>query len=539
MDSISKKEKRRSERKDKKERRSSRSKKDETSEGQTPEPTRESKKRSRSEGKSKDKSSKKAKRDSSSSAASTPVEKVEKKVEKKEEKKTEASSSSKSFLSNDAKAISTFRDANRISVLGDVTNFGPILDFTQTGFEQDLLACTKGFTKPTPIQSQTWPILLSGRDVVGIAETGSGKTLSFGLPGLAHVKKAKAAKKATKPIMLILAPTRELAQQSHDVLQKVGEGCSPKIHTVCVYGGVPKDPQRRAFKNSQADVVVACPGRLLDLIQEGAVDLSEVDYMVLDEADRMLDMGFERDIRQIFGMIQKKRQTLMFSATWPKSVQILAGEFLDNPIRVVVGSEDLTANSRVEQIVEVIDMEKRDDRLLTLLKQYHKKGEKIIVFVLYKKEAGRIETLLQRRGFNCCSIHGDKSSVLRAEALANFKKGSPPIMIATDVAARGLDIPKVEYVLNYSFPLTVEDYVHRIGRTGRAGATGISHTFFHKHDKSLSGELIGVLRQAKANIPEELLAFGTATKKKEPKLGKIDLNQTNSRITFDSDDDDM
>jgi len=226
----------------------------------------------------------------------------------------------------------------------------------------------------------------------------------------------------------------------------------------------------------------------------------------------------------------------MFSATWPKSIQLLASEFQINPLRVVVGSEDLTANSRVEQIVEVIDMEARDRRLEELLKNYHKKGEKLLIFVLYKKEATRIETLLTRKGWTCSSIHGDKTAPARAKALEDFKKGQPPLLIATDVAARGLDIPKVEYVINYSFPLTIEDYVHRIGRTGRAGATGISHTFFHKHDKALSGELIGVLRAAKVTVPEELLAFGTSTKKKEPKLGKIDLSFQSSRITFaDSD----
>jgi ATP-dependent RNA helicase DBP3 len=423
-----------------------------------------------------------------------------------------------------------------MSVHGDVTNFAPLTTFKDADFPADIAKCTAKFSKPTPIQAQTWPILLSSRDVIGIAETGSGKTLAFGLPALSYIKECKKSVTAkSKPFALVVAPTRELAQQSHDVLVEVGKGCTPRISSVVVYGGVPKEGQRNAFLSSNADIVVACPGRLLDLINEGCCDLSEVSYVVLDEADRMLDMGFERDIRAIFAKVQKKRQTLMFSATWPKSVQLLASEFLVNPIRVVVGSEDLAANSRVEQIVEVIEMDARDKRLFELLKSYHKQGEKMLIFVLYKKEATRIEMLLTRRGFACTSIHGDKTSPARAQALESFKKGNPPLMIANDVAARGLDITKVEYVINYSFPLTVEDYVHRIGRTGRAGATGISHTFFHKHDKSLSGELIGVLRAAKAPIPEELLAFGTATKKKEPKLGKIDTNHVANRITFDSD----
>eukprot|EP01126_Amoeba_proteus_P036695 TRINITY_DN3745_c0_g1_i2.p1 TRINITY_DN3745_c0_g1~~TRINITY_DN3745_c0_g1_i2.p1 ORF type:complete len:267 (-),score=72.58 TRINITY_DN3745_c0_g1_i2:49-801(-) len=249
-------------------------------------------------------------------------------------------------------------------------------------------------------------------------------------------------------------------------------------------------------------------------------------------------MGFEPDIRKIFSLVKKDRQTLMFSATWPKIIQQLASEFLSNPVRVIVGSESLVANSRVKQIVEVVEERVRKNRLFELLEEYHKQKEKLIIFVLHKKEAGSLEGVLQRRGVLCTSIHGDKSTVQRAEALASFKVGKPPILIATDVAARGLDIPKVEYVINYQFPLTIEEYVHRIGRTGRAGATGISHTFFGSYDKHLSGQLIGVLRAAKEPVPPELLAFGVAVKKKEPKLGRIDLNKSSNHVTFDSDSDD-
>jgi ATP-dependent RNA helicase DBP3 len=253
-----------------------------------------------------------------------------------------------SYLSQDEERITQFRKSNDIKVYGDVTNFLPIETFKDAHFVPDLEKCTNKFTKPTPIQAQTWPILLSFRDVIGIAETGSGKTLAFGLPALQHIKKRKAENSTTKPIVLIIAPTRELAQQSHDVLAEVGKGCTPQITSVVIYGGVPKDSQRKVLQSSNVDVVVACPGRLLDLIQEGCCDLSEVSYVVLDEADRMLDMGFERDIRSIFSKVKAQRQTLMFSATWPKSVELLASEFLSSPIRVVVGSEDLSANNRVE-----------------------------------------------------------------------------------------------------------------------------------------------------------------------------------------------
>jgi ATP-dependent RNA helicase DBP3 len=445
--------------------------------------------------------------------------------------KTDESVDLSKLTTTDNDLITRFQENHNITVSGDITNFKPIEKFDEAPFSQDLLSVTKTFKQPTPIQAQCWPILLAKRDAIGIAETGSGKTLAYGLPGLMRMNRTSPSK---KPTMLIIAPTRELAQQNHDVLAVAGKACG--LQSVCVYGGVPKDAQRKAFREG-VQLVVGCPGRLLDLANETSCDLSQVNYFVLDEADRMLDMGFEKDIRQIFSMVSKDRQTVMFSATWPKSIQQLASEFLSNPIRVTIGSEDLSANTKVKQIVEVIEMEQRDARLLELLTKYHKgQKEKVLVFALYKKEATRLEILLQRKGWKCTSIHGDKTSVARSEALESFKQSSPPLLIATDVAARGLDIPKVAYVINYSFPLTVEDYVHRIGRTGRAGATGISHTFFHKFDKAHSGELIGVLRKAGQDVPEDLMQFGTHVKKKEPKLGKIDINSTSSHITFDSDD---
>jgi len=430
-----------------------------------------------------------------------------------------------------------FRKAHNITLFGEDTDYAPVTSFADVGFAEDLVASTARFQKPTPIQAQTWPILMAMRDVVGIAETGSGKTLAFGMPGMSLIKNRKAGSKG-KPLMLVVAPTKELAQQSHDVLAEVGKQCKPPITSVAIYGGIPKDRQTAALRKG-AEIIVACPGRLLDLVSSNVCDLSEVSYIVLDEADRMLDMGFEKSIREIFGLVKKQRQTLMFSATWPTSIRLLAREFLNNPVRVVIGTEDLKANSNVKQIVEVIDIDHRDRRLLDLMKQYHKKGEKTIVFVLYKLEAARIERFLTSKGYSCVAIHGDKSAPQRSSALESFKKGNPPILVATDVAARGLDIPKVEYVINFSFPLGIEDYVHRIGRTGRAGATGISHTFFHTFDKPNSGELIAVLRAAKADIPDELMQMGTTTKRKEPKVGKIDMNvQASGRITFDDSDDD-
>ncbi|GBC41828.2 DEAD-box ATP-dependent RNA helicase 5 [Rhizophagus irregularis DAOM 181602=DAOM 197198] len=289
------------------------------------------------------------------------------------------------------------------------------------------------------------------------------------------------------------------------------------IKSVCIYGGVSKVDQYKALRKS-FHIVVATPGRLLDLINEGICDISNVSYLVLDEADRMLDKGFENDIRQIVAKTNKNRQTAMFSATWPESVRKLANDFLNNPMKVVIGSPDLSANNNVTQIVEVIDNPMDKDRcLLNLLKQYHTKKNRILVFVLFKKEAPRVENLLANHGYEVQSIHGDKSQFQRMEVLKAFKDGFYPLLIATDVAARGIDIPNVEYVINYTFPLTIEDYVHRIGRTGRAGNKGISHTLFTSHDKAHSGELINVLRQSNQKIPESLLKFGGGVKKKEHK----------------------
>jgi ATP-dependent RNA helicase DBP3 len=280
-----------------------------------------------------------------------------------------------------------------------------------------------------------------------------------------------------------LSPTRELAQQIADVLEEAGSGCGVK--TACIYGGTSKGPQRSALR-AGATIIIATPGRLQDLMEEGVCSLDQVSYLVLDEADRMLDLGFEPAIRAIISKTSKIRQTVMFSATWPLAVDQLAREFMNDPspVKVMVGSQDLAANHDVTQIVEVLEDRARDARLDSLLQKYHKsRTNRVLVFVLYKKEADRVENSLQRRGWKVSAVHGDKTQADRTKAVNSFKDGTRPLLIATDVAARGLDIPDVEYVINYSFPLTTEDYVHRIGRTGRAGRKGIAHTFFTQTDR--------------------------------------------------------
>lgn len=420
----------------------------------------------------------------------------------------------------------------------------PVLKFEHTGLPPNMLHATRTFQEPSPIQSQCWPIIMSGNDLIGIAATGSGKTLAFGLPALRHIQAQKEAGvvKGKGPFMIAMAPTRELAMQIAAVLVEAGSKCGCKC--LCIYGGVPKKEQVEGLR-SGVEIVVGTPGRLEDLLNEGSCKLNEVTYLVLDEADRMLDLGFEPHIRTICSHIRSDRQTLMFSATWPQAVQKLAASFLrSDAIKVNVGSQDLAASHTIKQTVEVIDHFARNERLLQLIQEHHSsRKNRIIIFVLYKKEAPQVEQLLTKRGWKCGAIHGDISQGQRTQAVESFKNGSVPLLIATDVAARGLDIPDVEVVINYSFPLTTEDYVHRIGRTGRAGKKGIAITFFCAGmDKPRAGELINVLREANQPVPEELLKFGTAVKKKESKMygahfKDVDFKAKATKTTFDSDDD--
>ncbi|KAF1942528.1 ATP-dependent RNA helicase DBP3 [Clathrospora elynae] len=392
----------------------------------------------------------------------------------------------------------------------------PITHFKYLPVDEAQRAFFAKFSTPTPIQAATWPFLLSGRDMVGVAETGSGKTLAFGVPCVRYISSLPQDKrKGIKAV--IVSPTRELAVQIFD--QLVALATPAGLSVVCVYGGVPKDPQVAACR--KAHIVVATPGRLNDLIGDGSADLSKAEYVVLDEADRMLDKGFEEPIRQIISQTPNKRQTLMFTATWPPSVRDLASTFMITPVRITIGdnvSGELRANVRIKQLVEVVDPRAKEQRLLQLLKQYQSgknKDDRILVFCLYKKEAMRIESFIRMKGFRVGGIHGDLSQDKRSASLAAFKSGDVPLLVATDVAARGLDIPAVKLVINVTFPLTAEDYVHRIGRTGRAGKEGLAITLFTDHDKGLSGSLINVLKAANQEVPEELMKFGTTVKKKE------------------------
>nr|UWK20162.1 ATP-dependent RNA helicase dbp3 [Trichoderma cf. fertile] len=402
-----------------------------------------------------------------------------------------------------------------------------------------------GYKIPTPIQAASWPSTLSGRDVVGVAETGSGKTMAFALPCVESI--SLIGKKGVKAV--VVSPTRELAMQTHEQLSRLA--ALLRLKCVCLYGGASKDDQRALLQRG-ADIIVATPGRLKDFMSDDTVDLSGCKFAVLDEADRMLDKGFEEDIKLILGACppREERQTLMFTATWPFSVQSLASTFMVDPVKITIGSRgketengsvELQANTRITQKVEVLDGRDKESRLLQLVKQYQQgkaKDDRILVFCLYKKEATRIEAFLGRKGVRVGGIHGDLKQEQRTRSLEAFKSGTTPVLVATDVAARGLDIPEVKLVINVTFPLTIEDYVHRIGRTGRAGKTGEAITFFTVQDKAHSGSLINILRGANQPVPDELMKFGTVVKKKTHDMyggffKDVDPNQKATKITFD------
>lgn len=435
--------------------------------------------------------------------------------------------------------IDAFYKDNNVTIEDPVkANLRPVISFDYVKLDSRIQSIISKFPKPTPIQAVAWPYLLSGKDVVGVAETGSGKTFAFGVPAI-NLLISNGQPKPKRVQVLIISPTRELASQIYDNLITLTDKVN--LEACCVYGGVPKDEQRMKLK--KCHVVVATPGRLLDLIQEGSVDLSKVKYLVLDEADRMLETGFEEDIKSIIRETDaKKRQTLMFTATWPKEVRELASSFMRQPVKVSIGNRDeLTANKRITQIVEVVKPRAKEKILLSLLKKYQsgaKKNEKVLIFALYKKEAARVERNLRYNGYNVSAIHGDLTQQQRTNALNEFKSGKTNLLLATDVAARGLDIPNVKTVINLTFPLTVEDYVHRIGRTGRAGQTGVAHTLFTEESKHLAGALVNVLNGANQPVPKDLIKFGTHTKRKEHGAygafyKDVDMTKKPKKITFD------
>ncbi|CAM8996798.1 unnamed protein product [Rhodiola kirilowii] len=419
------------------------------------------------------------------------------------------------------KEVEEYRQRREITVEGlDVPK--PVTRFSDAGFPEYVLeeVSKAGFKEPTAIQSQGWPMALKGRDLVGIAETGSGKTLAYLLPAIVHVNAQPFLAPGDGPIVLVLAPTRELAVQIQEEATKFGS--SSKLKSTCIYGGVPKGPQvkdlKKDFECNQfscghfceilgVEIVIATPGRLIDMLESNNTNLRRVTYLVLDEADRMLDMGFEPQIKKIVSQIRPDRQTLYWSATWPKEVEQLAMQFLHNPYKVVIGSHDLKANHSIRQYVEIVSENQKYNKLVKLLEDIMD-GSRIVIFMDTKKGCDQVTRQLRMDGWPALSIHGDKSQAERDWVLSEFKSGKSPIMTATDVAARGLDVKDVKYVVNYDFPGSVEDYVHRIGRTGRAGATGTAYTFFTAANARFAKELIAILEEAGQKVSPDLASMG-------------------------------
>ncbi|MEM7520726.1 MAG: DEAD/DEAH box helicase [Pseudomonadota bacterium] len=367
-------------------------------------------------------------------------------------------------------------------------------DFDMMGLPAQLVAqlSAMGITEPTPIQAQAIPHVLNGRDVMGLAQTGTGKTAAFGVPLVAQML-ANPGKPGPRAVRaLILAPTRELAQQ---IMVNIKEYCTgTKLRAQMVVGGQNINPQIKRLERG-VDVLVATPGRLLDLIDRRAVRLDETVFLVLDEADQMLDMGFIHDLRKISSLISKERQTMLFSATMPKLMSEVANSYLDRPIRIEVSPPGKAAD-KVTQEVHFIAKAEKSALLLELLAAHPE--ERTLVFGRTKHGSEKLMKTLVKAGFDAASIHGNKSQGQRDRALAGFKSGAIKVLVATDVAARGLDIPDVKYVYNYELPNVADQYVHRIGRTARAGKDGKAVAFCAPDEMV---DLIAIQKVMKLRIP--------------------------------------
>uniref|UniRef100_A0A672GFW5 RNA helicase n=1 Tax=Salarias fasciatus TaxID=181472 RepID=A0A672GFW5_SALFA len=382
--------------------------------------------------------------------------------------------------------VEQYRRAKTITVKGrECPN--PIMKFHEASFPSYVMDVInkQNWTDPTPIQAQGWPLALSGQDMVGIAQTGSGKTLSYLLPAIVHINHQPFLERGDGPICLVLAPTRELAQQVQQVAAEYGR--ASRLKSTCIYGGAPKGPQIRDLERG-VEICIATPGRLIDFLEAGKTNLRRCTYLVLDEADRMLDMGFEPQIRKIVDQIRPDRQTLMWSATWPKEVRQLAEDFLK------------------EYIVDVCNDGEKENKLIRLLEEImSEKENKTIIFVETKRRCDDLTRRMRRDGWPAMGIHGDKSQQERDWVLNEFKYGKAPILIATDVASRGLDVEDVKFVINFDYPNNSEDYIHRIGRTARSQKTGTAYTFFTPNNMRQASDLVSVLREANQAINPKLL----------------------------------
>jgi ATP-dependent RNA helicase RhlE len=367
--------------------------------------------------------------------------------------------------------------------------------FAALGLSRPLCAAVSaaGYRTPTPIQQKAIPDVLLGRDLLGCAQTGTGKTAAFALPILQHLAGRRGALR-----VLVLAPTRELAAQIGASFGTYGRGTGLRHHVI--FGGVGKGPQKRALR-AGLDILVATPGRLLDLMGEGLVDLSRISHFVLDEADRMLDMGFIRDVRRIVRPIPRDRQTLLFSATMPDEIRALARSLLRDPLHVAVDPVSSTREP-TSQAVYFVEKQQKLNLLLRLLDDRAIEVDRALVFTRTKHGANKVARQLGGASVSATAIHGNKSQTARERALAGFKRGDLRVLVATDIAARGIDIKELSHVINYDLPNEPESYVHRIGRTGRAGLTGAAISFCATEERTYLRD-IERLTNLRLDRPEE------------------------------------
>lgn len=390
-----------------------------------------------------------------------------------------------------------------------------------------------GYKTPSPIQQKVIPLILDGQDVMAAAQTGTGKTAGFSLPILQRLSEGNRAS-ANSARCLILTPTRELADQVHQSVQKYAANLP--LNAVVVYGGVKINPQMLKLRRG-TDVLVATPGRLLDLIEKNAVGFKDLEFLVLDEADRMLDMGFLPSIKRIIGKLPQKRQTLLFSATFSESIKKLSQQFLSNPSLVETGPTNTTATT-IEQWIHPVD-KKQKPALLSYLIGHHR-WQQLLVFVRTRRGANKLSIDLEKRGIKATAIHGGKSQGARNRALSEFKTGRVTTLVATDVAARGLDIEQLPVVVNFDLPNVAEDYVHRIGRTGRAGEKGTAISLVcadEVDDLRAIQDLIRKQLERKVvddfepqhSLPQTPLKSAAKKKPHKKKLAKAKMNQAKGK----------
>ncbi|KAI3433563.1 hypothetical protein D9Q98_003374 [Chlorella vulgaris] len=415
----------------------------------------------------------------------------------------------------------------------------PVKNWNQCGLSTRILDVLKkgGFERPLPIQAQALPIIMSGRDCIGVAKTGSGKTLAFVLPMMRHIKDQPALAQGDGPVALGMAPTRELVTQIGKEVKRFAKTAG--LTCVCVYGGSGVANQISELKRG-TEVVICTPGRMIDILVTSAgkiTNLRRVTYLVLDEADRMFDMGFEPQIMRIVQNIRPDRQTVMFSATFPRQVEVLARQVLNNPVEIQVGGRSVV-NKDITQFVELRPEEDRFLRLLEVLGEWYEKG-KLLIFVSSQDRCDTLFRDLLRAGYPCLSLHGGKDQSDRESTIVDYKANVCNILVATSVAARGLDVKDLVLVVNYDVPNHHEDYVHRVGRTGRAGAKGTAITFIGPDEEQYAPDLVKALRESSVPIPKDLLALADAFEKKR-KEGRAQAHNSGfggSGFKFDASED--